>query len=61
MLHAPTEALFGHNDHRIVMALATLCTLVGGTIEGAEAVRKSLPDYFQILKSIGSEIKQHDA
>lgn len=61
MLRAPTEVLFGHNDHRIVMALATLCTLVGGTISGAEAVRKSLPDYFQILKSIGLETKQHDA
>ena len=55
-LHAPSETLSGHNDHRIVMSLSTLCTLVGGTVEGAEAVRKSLPDYFEILKSIGSEI-----
>ncbi len=61
MLHAPTEPLSGHNDHRIVMSLATLCTLVGGTIEGAEAVRKSLPDYFKILKSIGSETVIHES
>ena len=56
MLRAPTAPLSGHNDHRIVMSMATLCTLTGGTIEGAEAVRKSLPDYFDLLKSIGSEI-----
>ena len=55
-LHTPTVPLFGHNDHRIVMALSTLCSLVGGTIEGAEAIRKSLPDYFDIMRSIGLEI-----
>lgn len=52
-LRAPTEPLSGHNDHRIVMALATLCTLVGGRIEGAEAIRKSFPDYFDTLRSLG--------
>lgn len=52
-LRAPTAPLSGHNDHRIVMALATLCALVGGTIEGAEAVRKSLPDYFERMTALG--------
>lgn len=61
MLRAPREPLSGHNDHRIVMALATLCVLVGGVIDGAEAVRKSLPDYFEILKSIGLEISPNEA
>ena len=60
-LKAPKEPLFGHNDHRIVMALCTLLALVGGKIGGAEAVRKSLPDYFQLLKSLGSEIDQYEA
>ena len=55
-LCAPTAPLLGHNDHRIVMSLATLCTLVGGTIEGAEAVRKSLPDYFALMKSLGLSV-----
>ena len=59
-LAAPAQPLYGHNDHRIVMALCTLLTLVGGTIHGAEAVRKSLPDYFEILKSLGSEIHYHE-
>lgn len=55
-LHAPTAVLSGHNDHRIVMALATLCCLTGGTIEGTEAVRKSLPDYFTIMNTLGLEM-----
>ena len=57
-LKSPTEALCGHNDHRIVMALAVLCTLVGGEIEGAEAVAKSYPDFFEVIKKlkIGLEI-----
>lgn len=54
--HAPGETLDGHNDHRIVMALCTLLTLTGGTIEGAEAVRKSLPNYFEMLKTLGCEV-----
>ncbi len=60
MLRAPREPLSGHNDHRIVMALCTLLTLVGGELHGAEAVRKSLPDYFELLKSLGSEIHSHE-
>lgn len=57
-LKSPAEALCGHNDHRIVMALAVLCTLVGGEIEGAEAVAKSYPDFFDVIKQlkIGLEI-----
>ena len=48
----PSETLFGHNDHRIVMAFSVLCTLVGGEIEGAEAVAKSYPDFFDVLKKL---------
>ncbi len=54
-LSAPTETLCGHNDHRIVMALAVLLTLTGGTISGAEAVSKSLPRFFSMLSSLGIE------
>ena len=53
--HAPTETLCGHNDHRVVMALSTLLSFTGGTIEGAEAVKKSLPEYFDLMKSIGAD------
>lgn len=56
-LRAPSEPLSGHNDHRIVMALAVLCARVGGTIEGAEAVSKSFPDFFERLKDLGIEME----
>ena len=52
-LHTPTELLCGHNDHRIVMSLAVLCTLLGGKIEGCEAVEKSYPDFFRDIKILG--------
>lgn len=55
-IHAPTDVICGHNDHRIVMSCAVLCTLFGGKIEGAEAVRKSLPDFFEKLSQLGAEV-----
>ncbi len=51
-LKAPTVPISGHNDHRIVMANAVLLTLVGGEIEGAEAVKKSFPDFFEVLNRL---------
>ncbi len=54
-LHAPETALSSHNDHRIVMALALLMSITGGTIENAQAVSKSYPDFFGALGSIGLE------
>ena len=59
--HAPTEVLCGHNDHRIVMSCAVLATLTGGKIEGAEASRKSLPDFFERLQKLGFEVTLYDA
>lgn len=57
-LHPPTARLCGHNDHRIVMALAVLCTLTGGEIEGAEAIAKSYPTFFTDLRSLGIEVNE---
>ena len=54
----PKEALDGHNDHRIVMALAVILTKTGGAINGAEAVRKSLPDFWERLAKLGVEVKE---
>ncbi len=51
--HSPDVPLEGHNDHRVVMSLAVLCTLVGGDITGAEAVRKSFPDFFERIAALG--------
>ena len=33
--------------------------LFGGEIEGAEAVNKSFPDFFEKLQSVGIEVKKH--
>ena len=51
-LHAPEAPLSGHNDHRVVMSLSLLCARYGGVIEGAEAVRKSFPAFFEVLKEL---------
>lgn len=56
--HPPCEPLNGHNDHRIVMSLAILLTLTGGTVTGAEAVGKSFPDFFEKLSSLGVSLTQ---
>ncbi len=55
-IKTPTEEVFGHNDHRIVMAMSVLATKTGATINGAEAVRKSLPDFFERLSRLGIKI-----
>ena len=59
-LRAPSLPLDGHNDHRIVMALATLACAVGGTITGAQAVDKSFPDYFERLTQLGVDLCLED-
>jgi 3-phosphoshikimate 1-carboxyvinyltransferase len=51
-LKTPTEPLCSHNDHRIVMACSVILSLVGGEIEGCEAVSKSFPDFFEVLGSL---------
>lgn len=55
-LKKPEVTLFGHNDHRIVMSMAVLLTLTGGEIEGAEAVSKSFPDFFEKITELGIEV-----
>lgn len=59
-LQPPKETLCGHNDHRIVMALTILASLVGGTITDAQAVRKSYPNFFDDMCSLGLEVQYDD-
>lgn len=59
-LHAPESVLSSHDDHRIAMALSLLCTITGGTISGAEAVRKSYPDFFSVLSSLGVSLRRYE-
>ncbi len=49
----PTEMLDCHNDHRIAMSLAILCSKVGGTLQSAQCVNKSYPEFFEDIKSLG--------
>lgn len=57
ILKKPSESFYGHNDHRVVMSLAVLCTLLGGEIEGIEAVKKSYPDFFNKMIDLGMKVK----
>lgn len=49
----------GHNDHRIPMSMAIAAT--GCTspliIRGAECVKKSFPNYFDVYKQLGGEVE----
>lgn len=51
--HAPSKIISSHNDHRIVMANAFLLSKTGGKIDGFEAVKKSYPDFFDIISKAG--------
>lgn len=57
-LHAPSGVLSGQNDHRVVMSL-TMLALAGGfhaDIEGAQAVEKSWPAFFDAAHSLGAKV-----
>ena len=55
-LKPPIVPLCGHNDHRIVMALSVLAAVFGAEIDGAEAVNKSYPDFFRVIKNAGVNV-----
>jgi 3-phosphoshikimate 1-carboxyvinyltransferase len=50
-------AIDSKGDHRIAMAFSILGMLAGNTtIEGAECVTKTYPDFWATLKSLGGEV-----
>ena len=51
--------VFGHKDHRIVMSLAIFATLLDRPliIEGAEAISKSYPNFFEDLEKINIKLE----
>lgn len=55
-LKPPIVPLCGHSDHRIVMALSVLAAVFGAEIDGAEAVNKSYPDFFRVIKKAGVNV-----
>ncbi|MBP5245738.1 MAG: 3-phosphoshikimate 1-carboxyvinyltransferase, partial [Clostridia bacterium] len=54
---SPVEEFSSHNDHRIAMSLAVLATVTGGIINGAECVKKSMPEFWQLLKSLNIDFE----
>lgn len=57
-LTAPVEPLECHNDHRIAMSLAVLCSVTGGTLINAQCVNKSYPDFFDVIENLGIHINR---
>lgn len=55
-LQKPNIALNSHNDHRIAMSLSVLLSVFGGEINGAEAVNKSYPEFYNDIKKLGIEV-----
>lgn len=47
-----------YGDHRIAMAFAVLGAAIGGvTIDGAECVAKTFPDFWEVFKRAGGELE----
>ena len=55
--HKPEKEIDCHNDHRIAMSLAVLCSVTGGELKGAQCVNKSYPDFFMDIKNLGIQYK----
>ncbi|MEE1185496.1 MAG: 3-phosphoshikimate 1-carboxyvinyltransferase [Acutalibacteraceae bacterium] len=56
-LQTPNSKLHSHNDHRIVMSLSILCSMVDGEISDAQAINKSFPNFFDEIQNLGIKIK----
>ena len=56
VLHSTEVPLSGHNDHRIVMALSVILSVISGEIDGCEAVSKTFPDFFDVIKNLGCDV-----
>lgn len=59
-LHPPAGPFCGHNDHRVVMSCTVLALAAGfgAQIDGAEAVRKSWPNFFSVIQTLGAEVTE---
>ncbi|MGM9550878.1 MAG: 3-phosphoshikimate 1-carboxyvinyltransferase [Clostridia bacterium] len=51
-----------HNDHRIAMAIATISPYCEGDvfIDGADSVKKSMPDFWERFKMLGGNVNELD-
>ncbi len=53
----PQEKIDCHNDHRIAMSFAVLCSKTGGVLKNAQCVNKSYPEFFDDIKTLGIQYK----
>ncbi len=53
----PQEKINCHNDHRIAMSFAVLCSKTGGILKDAQCVNKSYPEFFDDIKTLGIQYK----
>ena len=51
------QILDSHNDHRIVMAMSVILSKTGGEINGAQAIKKSYPGFFDDIKMLGAKVE----
>lgn len=56
----PKEIIKTHNDHRIAMALSLFSALFEIEMSDIEIVKKSYPNYFKDLESLGAKITYED-
>ena len=56
-LQKPTVPTDSHNDHRIAMTMALLLSKTGGIITDAAAVKKSFPDFYQVMNDLGIQVQ----
>ena len=59
-LHAPNAPLSGHNDHRIVMALAVAAIASGLPallLRGRGRGQKSWPAFWSVLRGLGAKVE----
>lgn len=56
----PSHDLISHNDHRIAMAMSVATVAAGMTTQlaDAQAVEKSYPDFFDVLKTTGISVEE---
>ena len=57
ILRHTDKTLSGHNDHRIVMAMSLVLSRIGGSIDEAQAVRKSYPGFFEDIQRLGAKVE----
>ncbi|MCR4741169.1 MAG: 3-phosphoshikimate 1-carboxyvinyltransferase [Lachnospiraceae bacterium] len=55
-ISSPETELDSHNDHRIAMALSVMMSVTGGVLKNAEAVKKSYPDFYDVMRDLGMEV-----